>query len=130
MNTSDIMKLVNAGFTKAEIQAMAAADAPAPAPADDPAPAPAADPAPVPAPAPAPAPAPVPAADPAPAPAPAPADPAGDAITKLTAEVTRLTTLVQKANFLNSEQPQLKRETPEDVIASIIFPTFKAGDNK
>lgn len=116
MNTSDIMKLVNAGFTKAEIQAMAAADAPAPAPA------PAADPAP--------APAPAPADDPAPAPAPAPSDPAGDAITKLTAEVTRLTTLVQKANLLNSEQPQLKRETPEDVIASIIFPTFKAGDNK
>ena len=124
MNTSDIMKLVNAGFTKAEIQAMASADNPAPAPA------PAADPAPAPAPSPAPAPAPAPADDPAPAPAPAPADPAGDAISKLTAEVTRLTTLVQKSNLLNSEQPQLKRETPEDVIASIIFPTFKAGDNK
>ena len=120
MNTSDIMKLVNAGFTKAEIQAMAAADAPAPAPAD-PAPAPAPDPAPVPDPEPA----------PAPDPAPAPADPAGDAISKLTAEVTRLTALVQKANLLNSEQPKIKRETPEDVIASIIFPTFnKAGDNK
>lgn len=119
MNTSDIMKLVNAGFTKAEIQAMAASDTPAPAadPAADPAPAPADDPAP--------APAPAPAADPAPA----PADPAGDAISKLTAEVTRLTTLVQKANLLNSEQPELKRETPEDVIASIIFPTFKAGEN-
>lgn len=115
MNTSDIMKLVNAGFTKAEIQAMAAIDSP------DPAPAPASDPAPVPDPEPA----------PAPDPAPAPADPAGDAISKLTAEVTRLTALVQKANLLNSEQPELKRETPEDVIASIIFPTFnKAGDNK
>lgn len=122
MNTIDIMKLVNAGFTKAEIQAMAAADTPAPAP--DPAPTPAPAPAPDPAPDPAPAP-----ADPDPAPAPAP-DPAGDAISKLTAEVTRLTTLVQKANLLNSEQPQIKRETPEDVIASIIFPTFKAGDNK
>lgn len=122
MNTSDIMKLVNAGFTKAEIQAMAAADAPAPAPAADPAPAPA----PAPAADPAPDPAPVPAADPAPA----PADPAGDAISKLTAEVTRLTTLVQKANLLNSEQPELKRETPEDVIASIIFPTYKADNNK
>ena len=57
MKYDDIMKLVNAGFTAEQIQAM---EAPAPAPAPDPTPAPAPDPTPAPAPDPTPAPAPVP----------------------------------------------------------------------
>ena len=49
MKYDDIMKLVNAGFTAEQIQAM---EAPAPAPAPDPTPAPAPDPTPAPAPVP------------------------------------------------------------------------------
>ena len=108
MRIEDLMKLVNAGFTKDEIKAIAGTSEtdPEPAPAPDPAPAPAPDPAPAPE-----------------------ANNYGDAITQLTAQVSQLTTLVQKSNLLRMEQPDVKPETPEDVIASIIFPTFK-GDNK
>ena len=57
MKYDDIMKLVNAGFTAEQIQAMEApAPDPTPAPAPDPTPAPAPDPTPAPAPAPAPVP--------------------------------------------------------------------------
>ena len=48
INVDDILKLVNAGFTKAEIMQLSAAQASDPAPAGDPAPAPAGDPAPAP----------------------------------------------------------------------------------
>ncbi len=61
MKFDEIMKLVNAGFTAEQIQAMeASAPDPTPAPAPDPAPAPAPDPAPAPTPAPSQDPAPVP----------------------------------------------------------------------
>ena len=75
LDAQAILTLLNAGYTKAEIDAMQApagtTPAPAPAPAPDPAPAPA--PAPVPAAAPAPTPAPAPAQAETPAPDPAPA---------------------------------------------------------
>lgn len=109
MKYEDLMKLVNAGFTKAEIQAMVSAEQPAPeqAPAPEPEPEPA----------------------PAPAPAPAPEPNYNQAIQQLTDQVSQLTNLVQRSNLLRMEQPEVKQESAEDIIASIIYPTFK-GDNK
>lgn len=107
MKYEDLMKLVNAGFTKAEIQAMVSAEQPAPEPA----------------------PAPEPEPEPEPAPAPAPEANYNQAIQQLTDQVSQLTNLVQKSNLLRMEQPEVKQESAEDVIASIIFPTYK-GDNK
>lgn len=82
MTLDQILSLVNAGYTRAEIEKLASPDpapAPAPVPAPAPAPAPAPQPAPSPAPGPTPAPAPAPAPVPAPTPAPAPAPaPSGD----------------------------------------------------
>ena len=114
MKPEELLKLVNAGFTKQEIMAMfgtAPDPAPAPAPAPDPAPAP--------------APAPAPDPEPEPASAPAP-DPAAEAIAKLTQQVSNLTSIVQRSNLLMSEQPVIKDTKPEDIIASIIYPTYKA----
>ena len=112
MEINDVMKLVNAGFSKEEIMALAgmAKQEPEPKPAPEPIP----DPEPKPEPTPAPE-------------VPAP-DPAADAIAKLTAQVTQLTTIVQQSNLLRAEQPNIKPEKPEDIIASIIYPTFKKSD--
>lgn len=122
MNYSELMKLVNAGFTKQEILAITgqlnAEPSPEPAKAPDPVPDP------VPDPEPAKAPEPIP--EPAKAPDPVP-DPTQSALDQLTAQVTKLTTLVQRFNILNSEQPELKQQTAEDIVASIIFPSYK-GD--
>ena len=116
MNYQELMKLVNAGFTKQEILAitgqLSAEPSPEPAKAPDP----------VPEPEPAKAPDPEPAKAPDPVP-----DATQSALDQLTAQVTKLTTLVQRSNILNSEQPELKQQTAEDIIASIIYPSFK-GD--
>lgn len=118
MTYQELMKLVNAGFTKQEILAITGQlNA-------EPSPEPAKDPDPVPEPEPTKAPDPVP--EPAKAPDPVP-DPTQSALDQLTAQVTKLTTLVQRSNILNSEQPELKQQTAEDIVASIIFPSFK-GD--
>ena len=116
MTYSELMKLVNAGFTKQEILAITGQlnAEPSPEPAKDPDPV--TDPVPVPEPAKAP--------DPEPAKAP---DPTQSALDQLTAQVTKLTTLVQRSNILNSEQPELKQQSAEDIVASIIFPSYK-GD--
>lgn len=118
MNYSELMKLVNAGFTKQEILAITgqlnAEPSPEPAKAPDPVPDPEPEKAPEPIPEPAKAPDPVP-------------DPTQSALDQLTAQVTKLTTLVQRSNILNSEQPELKQQTAEDIVASIIYPSFK-GD--
>lgn len=123
MNYSELMKLVNAGFTKQEILAITGqlSAEPAPEPA-------APDPVPEPEPAKAPDPVPDPVPDPEPAKAPDPVpDATQSALDQLTAQVTKLTTLVQRSNILNSEQPELKQQTAEDIVASIIFPSYK-GD--
>lgn len=116
MNYSELMKLVNAGFTKQEILAITGQLNAEPAKAPDP----------VPEPEPAKAPDPVPEPEPAQAQDPVP-DPTQSAIDQLTAQVTKLTTLVQRSNILNSEQPELKQQTAEDIVASIIYPSYK-GD--
>ena len=116
MTYSELMKLVNAGFTKQEILAITGQLNAEPAKAPDP----------VPEPEPAKAPDPVPEPEPAKAPDPVP-DATQSALDQLTAQVTKLTTLVQRSNILNSEQPVLKQQTAEDIVASIIFPSYK-GD--
>ena len=118
MNYQELMKLVNAGFTKQEILAITgqinAEPKPEPLKAPDPEPEKAPDPEPVKAP------------DPEPEKAP---DQNQAAIDKLTEQVTKLTTLVQRSNILASEQPEIKQQSAEDIIASIIFPSFKGNDN-
>lgn len=115
MKPEDILKLVNAGFSKSEILAICGQQVQEAAPAPEPEPAPAPDPVPDTVP------------DPEPQPAPAP-DPASEAIAKLTQQVTNLTNLVQKSNLLRSEQPAIKETKPEDIIASIIYPTYKQAE--
>lgn len=109
MKMNDLMKLVNAGFTKAEIMALAGAEKEAPEPVK----------------APDPEPEPVKALDPEPVKPEPEVDPASDAIAKLTAQVTQLTTIVQQSNLLRAEQPNINPETAEDIIASIIYPSYK-----
>ena len=116
MTKEDVLKLVNAGFTKDEIIALVGQTA--------------LDPKPEPAPTPAPEPEPTPAPEPAPQPAPAPAPQPVDAISALAEQVANLTALVQKSNMLRLEQPEIKPESAEDIIANIIYPTFKSGSNK
>lgn len=109
MNTQDVLKLVNAGFSKNEILALAGME-PKPEPAPEPEPVP----------------------EPAPEPKPAAPEPAPEQsqIDKLTEQVSRLTDLVHKSNLLAMQQPEVKPESAEDVIASIIFPSHKAENNK
>lgn len=106
MKPEDILTLLQAGYTKAEIDAMSA-----PAPAPDPEPAPA------------------PTPDPEPAPAPAPAPDYGALIAQLTAQVSGLTKAVQIANLHGANQPPEHTDSAEDILAKLINPTYKA-DNK
>lgn len=114
MTKEDVLKLVNAGFTKDEIIALVGPTAQ--------------DPKPEPAQAPATAPEPEPAPAPEPAPQPAPSPEQADAIAALTQQVANLTALVQKSNMLRMEQPEIKPESAEDLLADIIYPT--RGNNK
>lgn len=106
MKTEDVLKLINAGYTKAEIDAMEnPAPAPAPAPVPDPAPTPATDPVP----------------DPAPDAQPdAMSQFAGTLQNMLTQFGNRMQTIMQGINIAGSEQP--KRPELQDVVASIINP--------
>lgn len=118
MKPEEIITLINAGYTKAEIQAM---EQPAP------------DPEPI---APAPAPKPEqPAPEPEPdqeQPAPEPEQPAlknnstdeiAKYITALTAQVSSLTKQIQRSNLLNAQQPPApEADSAEKILASIITP--------
>lgn len=111
MTTQEILTLINAGYTKAEIDAM---ENPAPAPAPTPAPVPDPDPAP----------------DPAPAPTPQPdamGQFAGTLQNMLTQFGNRMQTIMQGINIAGSEQP--KQPELQDVVASIINPPGR-GDKK
>lgn len=97
MNYGEIIKLLDAGYTREEILAM---DAPAPT---DPEPAP---------------------ADPAPAdPAPTESDQLTTAIQELKGAFAEMRKEITAMNIMSSRQPDPK--TPEDIIANIINPDRK-----
>lgn len=114
MKPEEILTLIGAGYTKAEIQAM---EQPAPDP-EAPAPSPAPDPE-----------QPAPEQDP---PAPEPEQPAlknnstdeiAKYITALTAQVSSLTKQIQRSNLLNAQQPPApEADSAEKILASIITP--------
>ena len=110
MNTENILKLVEAGFTKEDILALAGTAQPEEAmPPNDETPA---------------QPEPVKEQPAQPAPEPA-ADPNAARYTELLEAMQKLTGAIQAGNILNSsnrEQPQL---TPEDVIAEVLAPKPK-----
>lgn len=122
MTIQEILSLVNAGYTRTEIEAMTNSAPEVPAP--EPAPAPTQEeqkteaPAVVPAPAPAPAPAPVP--------VPAPAQ---ETITnaQIMESIAKLTSAVQANAIAHSVIPQGLQNPPtaEDMLAEIIRPTYK-----
>lgn len=114
MTKEDVLKLVNAGFSKDEIIALVGPTVSDPKPEPEPVPAP--EPQPVP--------------EPAAAPQPAASPEQADAISALAEQVANLTALVQKSNMLRMEQPEIKPESAEDIIANIIYPTYKSGNNK
>ena len=119
MKASEILKLIDAGYTKAEIQAM---EEPETGAAPDPAPAP--------------APAAVPEKEqkqeeqkqeenksiPE---APAAGNPQIDALTK---QIGSLISVIQKSNMMTSQQPAPPAQSAEDVLASIIRPTHKRAE--
>ena len=114
MTIEDILNLTRAGFTKAEIMALAGS-----APESPQNPPEQAQPAPEPetsAPAPDPQP-----AEPA-APAPAPAAPAGPTTQDLMAAIQGLTAAMQSANRNMAQMPDQHQMTGEDVLAQIIRP--------
>lgn len=109
MKPEEVLALVNAGYTKAEIEQMSN---PAPAPA----PAPAPDPAPVPDPVPAPA--------PAPDPAPAPESGNAEILSAIKALENHFTAAMQAASLSAAmlKNPS-EGDTLESVMAQIIQPT-------
>ena len=95
INVDDILKLVNAGFTKAEIMQLSApAGDPAPAPEGNPTPAPAGD----------------------PAPAPAPEDLTQKLLNGITGQLQALTSAVQANNIRGANAPANGPETTEEII--------------
>ena len=105
MKPEEVLALVNAGYTKAEIEQMSN-----PAPAPEPAPAPAPEPAPAPA--------------PEPAPAPAPESGNAEILSAIKALENRFTAAMQAASLsaamLNNPS---EGDTLESVMAQIIQPT-------
>ena len=102
MNSKDLMKLVDAGFTKEEILQIASASVYAPAPEPE-------------------APAPEPAA-----PAPEPVDNSTELLNVmqgLTSQMNTLTRALQASNILRAEQAGTgKPDTVDDILATIINP--------
>lgn len=112
MEMQDILRLVQAGYTKEDIDRM---EAPVTDPAPAPAPAPAADPEPA------------PAADPTPAPTPAPAADPEPTMKDLMMSIAKLTSAIQANAIASSVIPGGPGQGPtaEDAIAEIIRPTLK-----
>ena len=109
MDMQDILRLVQAGYTKEDIDKMTA---PVAVPAADPEPTPATDPEP--------APAPAPAADPTP-------EPQQPTMQDLMLSISKLTSAIQANAIANSVIPGGPGQGPtaEDAIAEIIRPTLK-----
>ena len=108
MTFEQLMKLLDAGFTKAEIMALNGTPAPAPQPEPEPEPAPAPQPEP----------------EPQPEPAPAPQNDQAAILAKL----EELNQTIIRSNINNSRQPDT--ESVDDILATIIRPTFKNKEEK
>ena len=108
MKATEILQLINAGYTKADIEAMELPETGAPDP--DPSPAPAAEPEPV---------------KEAPKPEPEKPNPVNPEIQALTKQINDLVSAIQKSNLLNTKMPEAQPETAEDILANIISPTHK-----
>ena len=104
MTFEQLMKLLDAGFTKAEIMALNGTPAPAPQPEPEPEPAP----------------------EPQPEPEPAPA-PQNDQAAIL-AKLEELNQTIIRSNINKSRQPDA--ESVDDILATIIRPTFKNKEEK
>ena len=112
MTFDQLMKLLDAGFTKSEILALNGTPAPAPQPEPEPEPQPE------------PAPAPQPEPEPQPEPAPAPQNDQAAILAKL----EELNQTIIRSNINNSRQPE--SESVDDILATIIRPTFKNKEEK
>ena len=104
MTFDQIMKLLDAGFTKAEIMELNGTPEPAPQPEPEHAPQP----------------------EPEPQPEPAPA-PQNDQAAIL-AKLEELNQTIIRSNINNSKQPDT--ESVDDILATIIRPTFKNKEEK
>lgn len=109
MKATEILALINAGYTKAEIDAMELPETAA-SPDPDPSPAPEAEP-----------------EKDAPKPEPEKPDPVNPEIQALTKQINDLVSAIQKSNLLNTNMPEVQRESAEDILANIIAPTHRAG---
>lgn len=109
MKASEILQLINAGYSKAEIDAMEnpETDAPDPIPAA------------------------APEAEQEPEPEPKPIQEklqtVNPEIEALTNQINSLVSAIQRSNILNSQMPPAPKESAEDILANIIHPTHKAG---
>ena len=113
MKATEILALINAGYTKAEIDAMElpeTAAVPDPVPEPVPEAEPEAEPAPV---------------KEAPQPEPVKQNTVNPYIQALTKQINDMVSAIQKSNLLNTNQPQVTAESAEDSLANIISPTFK-----
>lgn len=108
MTFEQLMKLLDAGFTKQEILALNGTPAPAPQPEPEPEPTPAPQPEP----------------EPQPEPAPAPQNDQQAILAKL----EELNQTIIRSNINNSRQPET--ESVDDILATIIRPTFKNKEEK
>lgn len=115
MKVTEILKLIDAGYTKADIDAM---KLPETAAAPDPTPSPA------------------PAAEPeneneneSPKPESVTSNPVNPDIQALTTQINDLVSAIQKSNLLSTKMPEEPRETAEDIMANIIAPTHKRAGN-
>lgn len=108
MTFEQLMKLLDAGFTKAEIMALNGTQEPAPQPEPEPEPAPA----------------PQPEQEPQPEPAPAPQNDQAAILAKL----EELNQTIIQSNINHSRQPET--ESVDDILATIIRPTFKNKEEK
>lgn len=108
MNINDVIALARAGYTRDEIAALAksaAPEQPQPSPEQQPQPAPEQQPTPE-------------------QPQPAPEQPVYNFLTLLSEKIDGLSGAIKAANILNSQMPEVKRETAQDALASIIIPTY------
>ena len=112
MNINDVIALARAGYTRDEIAALAGSAAPEQQPApEQPQPAPEQP-------------------QPAPEQQPVQEQPVYDFLTQLSEKIDGLSGAIKAANILKSQMPEVKQETAQDALASIIIPTYKKEANK